>query len=141
MDDESYNASRIDKPFSFFGRSFTRAQVYRFGYEECEHWLKMCRQTMFENKSYRDRMEALGDPIRGEDLAKKISFDVALSKFVYMLEDRQHRLGASKLKLFFEIAQDELDPVDFDRIVNYADEELADMEYESPDQLSFLSEV
>ena len=29
---------------------------------------------------------------------------------------------------------------DFDRIVNYADEELADMEYESPDQLSFLSE-
>ena len=139
MDDATYQATRLNKPFKFFGHEFTKERIYSMDYDEADQWLRMARQSLDENISYREACEARGNPIVGEELAKKISFDAVLKKFIYFLDDRQHRIGESRRKLFMEIAEEYLDPKDYDRIMDQVDDELAEVAYDSPDQMSLLS--
>lgn len=135
MTDEEFMNSKKDRPFKFFGREFSKEDIQGFDWDECDVWLRLARQTVLENDQYAQYQSAKGTPIEGEELAKKIGFASAIKKFIFLLDDRQKRLGASRYKTFFDHCERELDLELFGDLCKEVDDILDAMPYEDPAQL------
>jgi len=128
MDDVTFQKSKIDKPFKFFGREFTSQDIGKMEFKECEDWIILSKQTITENDEYITYRREMGTPLEGFDLAKKIGFKSAMKKFIFLLENRKRDIGDSFDKVFYDVCKDNLADELFEELVDLTNNRLDKIE-------------
>ena len=106
-----------ERPFSFFGRDFSRADIDDMTFEEADVWITKSKEAVAESDSYMEYANLAGIEMDPMVRAKKAGFRAAMHKFIVLLEQRQTDLGNSFDDEFFQVVKDNVSPELFAKLI------------------------
>jgi len=113
-----------ERPFKFFEREFSKADIEDMTFEEADVWLTKAKEAIEESDSYLEYVRLSGIEMDPLIRAKKQGFRAAMNKFIFLLDQRQTQLGNSFDDEFFQVVKDNVTPEMFAKFIRITEENI-----------------